>query len=105
MPFWDTQPAPVRAVILDALLDEGERPLSLLHPEHAATIAGIAEALAWIERCETERASIVLSDYYERPVRGIYLDVAADQLADEKRADVLTNAQLVASLLTAKRAA
>lgn len=77
----------------------------LLLPDCADVIRDIADALYWIERLETERAADVLSDLDGRPVTGMYLDVVADAIADDKRADVIRQASLVASLISAKRAA
>jgi hypothetical protein len=112
-PFWTGQPDAVVAVLDLAGMRELDGPdiahdrvlALLLSPAAADTVREIATALDWIERLETYNASEVLSAYYERPVHGIYLDRAADVLADELRADVVTKAQLVASTVLAGRRA
>lgn len=109
--FYADQPEPVAAVIdLASMREHGSDPahdrvIRLLLPAHADTIREIADALHWIDRLETELAGIVLSSYFETPIRGPHLDRVADGLAAEKRADVLLSAQLVASVVTGRERA
>lgn len=101
--FFDTQPDPVRAIIELAETEGNDRIVALLAPEHADTLTDIADKLNWISRLGWDSPCAALTDYYGQPVHGIYLDQAADRLADELRVDVVTSAQLVASLLVGAR--
>lgn len=105
--WWDEQPAPVRAVIDLANLEMDEatfdRIVEAFAPGHASAIASIAADLVWVDRLRCEVPCQVLSDYRGQPIHGLYLDVAAERLADELSVGVITQAQLVASLMQVSR--
>lgn len=104
--FWDQEPEPVRAILdlayaRDDLTPEvHDRILSTITPQHADTIARIAEDLYLAERLRSDYPTQVLSDYYDAPVHALFADREADRLAEEREHDAVRAAQLVASLLT-----
>jgi hypothetical protein len=100
------QPPAVAAVLVLAELDPPERAIIAagLLPGHADDVEHIADRLAWVDRFDSDVPADVLGDWFECPVIGASIETC-ERLAQECRAEALTAAQLVASLLPVARAA
>jgi hypothetical protein len=106
------QPEAVRAVLELAygrseLTPAGfDRIVATFAGEFAATLHGIADDLYWAERLRADLPVDVLSDYYGGRAAGwIGALEECERLADQREADAVAAAQLVASLIHARQAA
>jgi len=101
--WWATQEPPVRAVLDLADLGDNEHLLDLLipDPDLRREIINLGDDLVMIGRLRVDEPHAVLTELYGAPWRGWDGDLVCDHEADRLQDDVLTRAQLVASLLTA----
>lgn len=107
--WWDNQPEPVRAVLDLACNEDDDMVERILRTfgaaEHVYAVTTLGDDLRWIVRLRADVPHEVLSAYYDRPWHGWDGDLVAEQEADALKADVLTRAQLVASLIERRVAA
>lgn len=101
----DAQPEPVQAVLVIAELDSPERRIIAagLFPSRVDDVEWIADRLGWVDRLESDVPAEVLGDWYGQPVHGPDLDMTAERLAEQCRADALLNAQLIADEIVRHR--